>query len=290
MKQIPVSVGIFAYNEENAIAKSLDCVLKQKTEVAQIKEILVVSSGSWDKTNSIVRNYAKKDKRIQLIEQFNRQGKSSAINLFLTRSKGEVVVISGADLRLHTKAIEEITLPFLDEWVGMAGAHPVPTNVKQSSIGKEIELMWKLHHLVSLQHPKCGETIAFRKVIKSIPKQSAVDEATIEVLLKLIGYQVIYVPRAIVYNKIPLNLNDFLTQRRRVYAGHKWITQKYNYQVSTMKVSNDLSAVIEYFSNNPQNILTLLRLIIFELMGRTLGWFDYFILNKNPYVWKMVKR
>jgi len=290
MKQIPVSIGIFAYNEENAITKALDSVLKQKTDQIIIKEILVVSSGSWDKTNSIVRNFSKKDKRIQLIEQFNRQGKSDAINLFLTKTKGNVVVVTGADIRLHSKSIEEIALPFLDDKVGMVGAHPVPTNIAQSKIGKEIALLWKLHHIISMQHPKCGETVAFRKVIKAIPKQSAVDEATIEVLLKLIGYQVVYAPRAIVYNKIPLNLNEFLTQRRRVYAGHKWITQKYNYQVSTMKLQNDFNAIIEYFISHPQDVLSLSKLISYELMGRLLGWFDFYILNKNPYVWKMVKR
>ncbi len=290
MKSIPVSVGIFAYNEESAIKKSIDSVLKQKTDVAVIKEIVVVSSGSWDKTNSIVRTYVKRDKRIKLIEQFSRQGKSDAINEFLTKSLGSVMIVTGADIRLHTRAVEEITLPFLDERVGMVGAHPVPTNISQSTIGKEIELMWKLHHIVSMQKPKCGETVAFRKVIRAIPKQSAVDEATIEVLLKLIGYKVIYAPRAIVYNKIPHNLSDFLTQRRRVYAGHKWIIQKYNYQVSTMKVSNDFSAVLEHLGSHPTDIWPMIRLTVYELLGRGLGWFDYFILNKNPYVWKMVKR
>jgi len=290
MKQIPVSIGIFAYNEENAIAKALLSIQKQKTEQVSIKEILVISSGSFDKTNSIVREFVKKDRRIQLVEEFNRQGKSAAINLFLTKTKGSVVIVTGADIRLHSKAVEEIVLPFMNDKVGMVGAHPVPTNIPQSQIGKEIDLLWKLHHIISLQYPKCGETVAFRKVIKAIPKQSAVDEATIEVLLKLIGYQVVYAPRAIVYNKVPLSLKDFLTQRRRVFAGHRWIREKYNYQVSTMKIQNDLNAIIEYFMSHPKDLVPLIKLISYEIMGRMLGWFDFYILNKNPYVWKMVKR
>jgi len=57
-----------------------------------------------------------------------------------------------------------------------------------------------------------------------------------------------------------------------------------------MKVKNDLSAVLEYFSSSPNDILPLVKLITYEALGRFLGWFDFYILNKNPYVWKMVKR
>lgn len=290
MKQIPLSIGIFAHNEEKNISRVLDSILKQKTEIAIIKEIIIVSSGSNDRTNSITRTYQKKDKRFKLLEQYQREGKSSAINYYLSNTKEKIVVMISGDLKLHTHAIEEIALPFLNQDVGMAGAHPVPSNASQSQIGKEIKLLWELHHLVSLHHPKCGEMVAFRNVIRSIPKESAVDEANIEVLLKLIGYQVIYTPRSIVYNKAPLTAKEFLTQRRRVYAGHSWVSEKYNYKVSTLSTHNNLQAIIDYVSRNPQNLFTLINLVSLEFIGRILGWFDYHILGRNPYIWQMVKR
>jgi biofilm PGA synthesis N-glycosyltransferase PgaC len=290
MQSLSVSVGIFAHNEENNIKRCIESVQKQKTEVAEIKEILVISSGSNDRTNEIVRRMAKTDDRIILLEQFKREGKSSAVNYFIRNANGQILVAVSSDLRLHTKSIEEITLPFLYKNVGMVGGHPKPCNVTDSKVGKEVDLLWKLHHIVSLHNPKCGEIIAFRKVIRSIPKESTLDDATLEVLMRLIGFDVVYAPRSIVFNKAPITVGDFITQRKRNYSGHIWTFEHYNFKVSTMGVGNNLKAVIEYFGENPTKFSTLIRLLILEAISRFLGWIDYRVLGKNPYIWKMVKR
>lgn len=290
MRKISVSIGIFAHNEESNIQKLLDSVQAQKTEISLIKEIIIVSSGSNDKTNQIVRAYQKKDNRIILADQLQREGKSSAVNLFLRLAKSKILITISGDLKLHKDCIEEMTLPFLHSHIGMVGGHPKPSNISYSQIGQEGALLWQLHHLVSLKNPKCGEIVAFRNTINAIPPESAVDEATIEVLLKLIGYQVAYASRAIVYNRLPKTIKDFIIQRRRVYSGHLWLAQKYNYQVSTLKLSNDYEAILEYLYKNPKQIVHLIKLIFFESYARVLGWIDYHILDKNPYVWKMVER
>ncbi len=232
----------------------------------------------------------KTDSRIRLIEQLDRKGKASAINIFISKANAQVLVAISGDLRLHTNAIEEITLPFLHTNVGICGAHPIPINTQHNPLGDEIRLLWHLHHLVSLSNPKCGEMVAFRNVIRSIPKESAVDEATIEVLLKLIGYKVVYAPRAIIYNHGPKTLKEFFTQRRRVHAGHTWIQTRYNYQVSTRKIASVISLIGQYLLDNPKDIWPMARLIIFEIYGRFLGWLDYHVFGVNPYIWNMIKR
>ena len=156
----------------------------------------------------------------------------------------------------------------------MVGGHPKPSNAQHSQIGNEGKLLWQLHHLVSLHKPKCGEIVAFRNLINSIPKESAVDEATLEVLLKLICFKIVYAPRAIVYNKLPRTIKDFLIQRRRIYAGHLWIGERYNYKVSTMGVRNNWEALISYFVKNPMEIITLIRLLGLEFLGRSLIYFN----------------
>ena len=290
MKTIKVSVGIFCHNEEDNIGRALTSVVNSKTEIALIEEIVVVSSGSFDRTNRIIRQFARKDKRIVLIDEAERKGKSSAINLFLHAAHGEVLVSMSGDLKLKNDAIEEIALPFLNSEVGMAGGHPVPMNARFSSVGKEAALMWQLHHQISLRQPKCGEMVAFRNVIRKIPVQSAVDEANLEVLLRMVGFSIIYAPRSIIYNKVPGNLAQLLLQRRRVHAGHLWLADKYNYTVSTMQQDKILPAVFDYFSEHPQEIATLFRLVSIEMCAWFLGWFDYTVLGKNPFKWQMVKR
>lgn len=290
LKTIKVSIGIFCHNEENNIARAITSVLQSQTTHAVIREIIVVSSGSYDKTNGIVRKFEKKDKRIRLIEEVERHGKSSAINLFVRSVRGDVLISLSGDLKVHKQAIEEMTVPFLNPEVGMAGAHPVPTNCRFSSVGKEMALLWELHHQISLMRPKCGEMVAFRNVIRKIPVTSAVDEANLEVLLKMIGFSVVYVPRAIVYNKVPITLSDLLVQRRRVEAGHLWLANHYNYQVVTMDYKKLVLVMWQYFLNHPHQIMTMVKLLLIEALSRGLGWLDYRVLGKNPFVWQMVKR
>jgi poly-beta-1,6-N-acetyl-D-glucosamine synthase len=290
LKKISVSIGIFCHNEEENIEAALISVLGSKTETALIKNIFVVSSGSFDRTNRIVRGFMKKDRRVKLLDEAERNGKSAAINLFLRGVNSEVLITMSGDLRVRKNSVEELTLPFLNTQVGMAGAHPVPTNCRYSSVGKEMALLWELHHLVSLRQPKCGEMVAFRNVIKKIPNNSAVDEANLEVLLRLIGFSVVYAPRAIVLNKVPRSFGELIKQRRRVESGHLWIKDTYNYTVSTMDTELVAKILIGLVMDNPARAIVLFRLLAYELTAKVLGWFDYVVLKRNPYVWDMVSR
>ena len=58
-----------AYNEEANIGRLLKAVLSQKLKTVAITEIVVVASGCTDSTESIVREWTKRDPRIRLSEQ-----------------------------------------------------------------------------------------------------------------------------------------------------------------------------------------------------------------------------
>ena len=80
-----VSIGIFVYNEEKNIRNILNALLNQNLMRISISEIVVVSSGSTDQTDEIVKDLSKRNKKIKLIVQKKREGKASAINLFLRK-------------------------------------------------------------------------------------------------------------------------------------------------------------------------------------------------------------
>ena len=288
--KVNVSIGIFAHNEEKNIDRLMKSVLKQKLNNVSIIEIVVISSGSFDKTNRIVRKYISSNSNIRLLDDVQRKGKSEAINQFLKIAKSEVVITISADLRLHPSAVEEIGLPFLNNDVGMVGARPKPSNIRSSDIGEEIDLLWELHHRISLIRAKCGEMVAFRNVIRKIPHDSSVDEATIEVLLTIVGYSIVYAPRSLVYNKGPASVREYLTQRRRVYAGHQWVERKFNYKVVTMQSDQIIRVVLVFLLTNPHRLSSMFKLMYFELAARILGWIDFNVFDKNPYVWRMISR
>ncbi|OGV96423.1 hypothetical protein A2W24_04840 [Microgenomates group bacterium RBG_16_45_19] len=290
MKRLKVTVGILAHNEETNINQALASVVKAKLVEIEVEKIVIVSSGSFDATNKLVRRWGRRDKRIKLLMQSRREGKAAAINFFIRQARSPILVTMSADIKLAPMALEELCLPFWDIGVGMVGAHPVPVDRPGGQLNREIALLWQLHHEISLIKPKCGEMVAFRNIIRNMPEDSAVDEATLEVLLTLLGYNVVYAPRAIVYNRGVKTYWEFMKQRRRVQTGHEWVRDRYHYRVATVMPGLLLKVVLNHLGHRPQDTLVMVKLLSWELVARALGFIDYYVWQKNPYTWPMVAR
>ena len=288
---IGCSIGIMAYNEEANIARTLHSVLDQTGPTVRIEEVIVVASGCTDRTVSIVSELAQNEPRIRLCTQEKREGKASAINLFLKEATSPVVVLIGADVIPEAFAIENLCAPFKYPKIGMVGGRPVPVNDANTFMGHAVHLLWRLHDRVARVHPKLGEVIAFRNVISGIPIDSAVDEISIQALISQLGYQLIYRPDCVVYNKGPVTVRDFLKQRRRIYAGHLKVLQQQNYEASTMKVTpiaRQLIACRHFALSTPRQVMWTVGAIALESYARVQGYFDY-RRKHEQYIWQAVE-
>jgi len=179
-----VSIGVFAHNEGSTIGFLLQRLNEQKTDTVDIAEIIVVSSGSTDSTNKIVRNFARKNKNINLFTQQQRLGKASAVNIFLKAAKSDICLFVNADALPKKDTIEKLCNKFSDSKIGMTGGRVIPLTHKNSILGFTNHLLWQLHHEISLKYPKMGEMVAFRKIFTQIDEKTAVDEAYIEPLIQ----------------------------------------------------------------------------------------------------------
>src|SRR6266849_4398848 len=287
---IGCSIGIMAYNEEANIARTLQSVLAQTGPSISINEVIVVASGCTDRTVPIVSEMAQQEARIRLFVQERREGKASAINLFLKQATSPIVVLIGADVIPETSAMEYLCAPFKDPSIGMVGGRPVPVNDPSTFMGHAVHLLWRLHDGVARIHPKLGEVIAFRNVISGIPTDSAVDEISIQALISQLGFRLIYRPECVVYNKGPLTVRDFLKQRRRIYAGHLKVLKQQKYEASTMKVSpifRQLISARHYAWSTPRQVLWTLGAMCMEGYARIQGHYDYW-RKREHHIWQAV--
>jgi len=223
----------------------------QRLKNVALTEIVVVASGCTDSTQTIVLDCAKRDPRIRLIVQEKRAGKASAINEYLPQAREKIIVLCSADLLPVADALEELVVPFADPEVGMTTAHPVPVNDPERFMGFAAHMLWGLHHTINLTSFKSGEMIAFRKIFERVPYHTAVDEASIEPVVRGQGYRVRYVPAAVVYNQGPETVADFLRQRRRIYAGHLAVRDTLGYTVSTMNARRILAILLRNLDLRP---------------------------------------
>jgi cellulose synthase/poly-beta-1,6-N-acetylglucosamine synthase-like glycosyltransferase len=276
-----------AYNEEANIGRLLQTLLDQRTSVCVIKEIIVLCSGCTDGTETIVRRFCTRDPRIRLVSQSCREGKASAVNLFLHHAQSDILISVGADTLPEIDAIERLVEPLGDPEVGMTGAHPVPVNDPGTFMGFAAHLLWEMHHQVALNHPKLGEMTAYRRIFQRIPRDSAVDEANMEPLIRGQGYKLCYVPEAIVRNRGPQTVADFLKQRRRIYAGHLRMHREQGYVVSTMGGDTLVQALVRSWRLTGRHPIWTAGVIGLEFYGRVLGWIDFRLKKHDHAVWDM---
>jgi poly-beta-1,6-N-acetyl-D-glucosamine synthase len=286
--ELECSVGVMAYNEEANIAHAVGSILRQELTGKQIREVIVVASGCQDRTVPIVAGIATRESRVRLIEQQRREGKASAINLFIGAAKCPVLVMVSADVVVEDGAFDVFLRHFEDPAVGMVGGHPVPVNGNGTFLGHAVHLQWRLHDRIARDSPKLGEMVAFRNVVPSIPLDTAVDELSIQALVTQLGYRLVYEPQAIVYNRGPATVHDFLRQRRRIYAGHLRIREQQAYSAPTMSAWRAGRALLgsESFST-PRTALWSLGTVGLEATARSLGTYDVRRGRRSYHVWEM---
>lgn len=283
---LPCAMGITAHNEEANIGRLLERVLEQRFSSVVLHEIIVVISGCTDNTEAIVREYATREPRISLLIQERREGKASAINLFMRQATQPILILCSADVLPEVDALEKLVAPLADANIGMTSCRPVPVNDPNTFMGFGVHLLWNLHHEINLHGFKAGEMTAFRKIFERIPYDTAVDEASVEPIVRGQGYKVRYVPDSIVYNKGAETREDFLRQRRRIYAGHLIIKESLGYAVSTMSAFKILGLLLRNLDWRPRQFLWTWQVVALEGYGRYLGWRDY-KAKRDHSVWEI---
>lgn len=285
-----VSVGVFAHNEELNCGHMLRALIAQKCRQTEIIEIIVVSSASTDRTDEVVSNLTAANPLIRLIREPVRQGKSAAINRYLSEKnpRADVCVVAAADILPDPEAIELLVSALSDPQVGMAGAKPVPVNRADRFLGFAVQLQWTMHHLVSLHHPKCGEMVAFRSdLTRSIPYESPVDEASLEVMAIKKGLQLKYVSEAIIRNRGPERIREFIHQRRRIASGHYWLKKTENYTVATGSNQIILEALINHPPRRLVEWIWTAGVACLEIWCRLLGVYDFYFRPRIHQAWHM---
>jgi cellulose synthase/poly-beta-1,6-N-acetylglucosamine synthase-like glycosyltransferase len=288
-KELPtVGVGIMAYNEARNIRALLQSLIAQRTQRCRLSEIVVVASGCTDDTEAIVDQMARRDPRIRLITQSKREGKSRAINLYLRGSETDFRILASGDTLPADDAIESLIRPMLeDPRVGMTGGHVVPVNGDRRFIGHAVHTLWRLHHRLATEAPKMGEIVAFRNIVKRIPEDSAVDEVSIEADVTRQGLCLKYIPEAIIRNKGPETISDFIKQRRRIHAGHLAARRVAGYAPSTMSLKRVGRVFVADAVSRPTRLAWCLGTAALEATGRMLGAYDHYVSGRSHAVWEI---
>jgi cellulose synthase/poly-beta-1,6-N-acetylglucosamine synthase-like glycosyltransferase len=121
--------------------------------------------------------------------------------------------------------------------------------------------------------------------LQEIPENIATDEPYIELAIRKQGYDILYVPEALVYIRCPTKTTDLLKQRKRIWLGHIQLQNATNFKVSTSRFRNVLRAI---------SVLKLDE-VLYVFLGALIEIIAYSqartALSKGmiPYVWEPIE-
>ncbi|VAX38454.1 hypothetical protein MNBD_PLANCTO02-1032 [hydrothermal vent metagenome] len=160
-----VSMIIACYNEEEGIQAKLENILSLDYPEEQL-EVIIVSDGSTDQTEEIVRQYC--NNQVQLICLL-RGGKAPALNAAVATARGEVLIFSDANSMYRADAIQNIVRPFADLDVGGVAGNQVYRSAQQSGIAADGEKSyWDFDRMLKVAQSCSGNAISATGAIYAI--------------------------------------------------------------------------------------------------------------------------
>lgn len=221
-----------------------------------------------------------------------RSGKARALNnIFSHASTSEKLILINADAIPAPGSLMKLANALDDEAIGAVSGHPVPISKSPTLSSMIVQLIWELHHEVSVRESVklSGELCVVRPfLVKRIPTNLATDEPYIEMLIRRQEYRIGYVPEAVVYIRCPESLREIFDHRRRIWVGHLQIKQAEGYTVSTSDFRKILSTLAKSFRSHIKEAPALALLISIDLCSYLLARSDL-SKGKVPFIWEMLK-
>ncbi len=214
-----VSLLILAYNEEKSIASRLENALELDYPRDKL-EIIVVSNGSTDRTDEIVRSYA--DRGVKLLS-YKEPGKTRAQNLAVPHAKGRIVVFSDANTLYRKDAIKKLVRNFADSRVGLVCGRLSYFISDDNMVGKGEGLYWGYDGLLKVLESRLGACLvangsifAFRKKLYEPIDENLTEDFVLPIRILNKGYKNIFEPEAVALEKTAEKGREEFARKRRI--------------------------------------------------------------------------
>jgi len=165
----PVTLLISAFNECQVIATKLENALALEYPRDRL-EIMVISDGSEDGTDEIVRQFSARG--VRLLRQEQRMGKTAGLNLGVSQAHGQVLVFSDANALYQPDAIRHLVRHFSNPKIGyVVGNARYSEKGSRSSSAESEGLYWKLETYLKKQESLFGSVVGGDGAIYAIRRE-----------------------------------------------------------------------------------------------------------------------
>ncbi len=216
-----VSAIVAVHNGETMIRRKLESLLALDYP-PKLVNIIVVSDGSTDGTEAIVREFD--DRGVTLLTG-PRGGKAAALNRGLAAAAGEIVFFTDVRQPLEPSCLRHLVANFADSTVGAVTGE---LRLLRGDTGEQadMDLYWRYEVWARRRHSEIdslftatGCIYAMRRALTGpLPSDTLTDDAVLPLRAFFRGYRVIFDPAAIAFDYPAIAGTEF-RRRFRTLAG-----------------------------------------------------------------------
>ena len=216
-----ITVLIAAHNEEAGIRAKIEQTLALDYP-AECFDVLVVSDGSTDGTDDIVRSM--QHPRVRLLRTRERRGKTNAQNEAVPHCTGEVIVFSDATTIYHPLALRYLAANYVDPKVGaVSGRYQYFDPVGGSPTGVGTIAFWNYENFIKALQSKistisgcCGCIYSVRAPLYTVLPEDVISDLVQPLWVIKQGYRVVFEDRALAYEETTTSSKQEFRMRVRV--------------------------------------------------------------------------
>ena len=226
-----LSIVMVVRNEERNLRAKLENLMNLDYPESQI-EIVVVSDGSTDGTESILHEYAQSPRVKAMFNQLSR-GKASGLQDALAIAGGEIVVFTDARQKIERGAMHALVANFADPQVGCVSGELMLGDPEAGEKNGGMGLYWRIEKMVreleSASGSVVGATGAFyavrRELVPSVPAETLLDDVYIPMEVVHAGKRVVFEPQARAWDEPDLGAEREFARKVRTLSGNYQLLQ-----------------------------------------------------------------
>lgn len=131
-----ISVIMSVYNEEKVLENKINSIYNTSFPKGKM-EILIGSDGSNDRTEEILRKMKKKHSNFSFYHSNIRKGKPNILNDLVSKAKGDILILTDANVLLNESTITGLVRHFKNPEIGLVDSRMVNTGIKKNGISRQ---------------------------------------------------------------------------------------------------------------------------------------------------------
>jgi cellulose synthase/poly-beta-1,6-N-acetylglucosamine synthase-like glycosyltransferase len=226
-----VSIAMVVRNEQQVLETKLKNLMGLDYPVDRC-QIIVVSDGSTDQTESILRTYGS-DSRIHIVLKKLAQGKACGLNDAIDLAQGDIVVFTDARQTIEPQAVRLLAENFADPEVGCASGELMLGDAAQGESSQGLSLYWRIEKQVRKLEAASGSVVGAtgalyavrRELLTNVPAGTILDDVYLPMQVVRQGKRVVLDERARAWDHPNLGTEREFSRKVRTLSGNYQLLQ-----------------------------------------------------------------